>query len=193
MSEDAGGNLKDEFLVQLCQKGDRKAFGQLVVRYQDRIFSVIYRLVKDREAVRDLAQDSFIKAFKSIQGFQGRSSFYTWLYRIAVRTALNYLSLASVRTTKTYDNDEIERGFLGIKEGYDNLIEKGYILNEMAQAAAIAIDKLPEEYRKVVVLKEYEDLSYEEIAGTLDIPIGTVRSRLNRARKELRKNLKSLV
>lgn len=191
--DDGGENATDAVLVRLCQKGDKNAFGQLVMRYQDRVFSVLYRVVKDRDAVRDLAQDVFINAFKSIQGFQGKSSFYTWLYQIAMRTGLNYLSLARVRTTTVYENGDIEKRFMDTPGGSGNWLEEGYMLHETTQAAVAAIEELPDEYKKVFILKEYEDMSYEEIAEVLNIPIGTVRSRLNRARKELRKNLKPLV
>lgn len=191
--EDTGENLADDVLVRMCQKGDKNAFGQLLIRYQDRVFSVLYRLVRDRDAVRDLAQDVFVNAFKSIQSFQGKSSFYTWLYRIAMHTGLNYLNLARVRTTSTYENEDIEKRLMAISPNGGNWLEEGYLLNEAAQAAVAAIEELPDDYKKVVILKEYEDMSYEEIAEVLDIPIGTVRSRLNRARKELKKNLKHLV
>lgn len=191
--EDTGDNVADDVLVRKCQKGDKNAFGQLLVRYQDRVFSVLYRVVKDRDAVRDLAQDVFINAFKSIQSFQGKSSFYTWLYRIAMHTGLNYLNLARVRTTSTYENEDIEKKLMAISTNGGNWLEDGYMLNETAQAAVAAIEDLQDDYKKVVILKEYEDMSYEEIAEVLDIPIGTVRSRLNRARAELRKNLKHLV
>ena len=188
--EGAEGKSQDEILVRLCQNGDKRAFEQLVIRYQDKIFSVIYRFVKDRDTVNDLAQDVFIKAFNSLKGFEGRSSFYTWLYQIAVYTALNHLSLARVRTTRNLEVEEIERGLPDPNAGIGNLLENGYIHGELAQAALSAIEELPEEYKKVFILKEYEEMSYEEIAETLNIPIGTVRSRLNRARTELRRVLK---
>lgn len=193
MGEKSEERVKDEILVRLCQKGDKKAFEQLVLRYQDRIFSVIYRMLKDRDTVKDIAQDVFIKAFKSINGFKGKSSFYTWLYQIAVHSAINYLSLSRVRTTRSLKDDEIDKGFPGINErSTGNWLEEAYITNETAKTAVAAIDELPVEYKQVVILKEYEDMSYEEIAATLSIPIGTVRSRLNRARKELRKTLRHL-
>ncbi|MBI5186626.1 MAG: sigma-70 family RNA polymerase sigma factor [Nitrospinae bacterium] len=193
MDEGGGENVADDVLVRLCQKGDKNAFEHLVMRYQDKIFSVLYRVVKDRDVVRDLAQDVFINAFKSIQGFQGKSSFYTWLYQIAMHTGFNYLSLARVRTTTVYENGDLEKKLMDTPGGSGNWLEEGYMLHETAQAAVAAIEELPDEYKKVVILKEYEDMSYEEIAEVLNIPIGTVRSRLNRARKELRRNLKPLV
>ncbi len=193
MNESKEGKVKDEYLVRLCQSGDKEAFEELVLRYQDRIFSVIYRFVKDGETVRDLAQDVFIKAYKALSGFKGNSSFYTWLYQIAVRTSLNHLSLASVRTTRAFHDNEMEQVVDDVGGKYENWQEDRFIANEISQAAISAIDGLADDFKQVVILKEYEDLSYEEIAATLDIPIGTVRSRLNRARKELQKSLRPLV
>jgi len=184
--------VRDEILVQLCQKGDNKAFEELVIRYQNKVFSIIYRMVRNKDTVRDLAQDVFIKAFKAIGSFKGKSSFYTWLYRIAVHSALNHLNLARVRTTVTAENETLERKYGNSAVGRNNSIEEGYLLKEASQAIALAVNNLREDYRRVTVLKEYEYLSYEEIAQVLDIPIGTVRSRLNRARKELKECLKSL-
>ncbi len=179
----------DDYLVRKSQEGDARSFEMLVIKYQQRIFNVIFRIVRNRDVVEDLAQDSFINAFRSIKGFRGGSSFYTWLYRIASNVSLNYLA----KNKRAVFVDETVLDTADVAErtaSADVSPERRTSSNETASAISKAIESLPEEIKKAVILREYEGLSYEEIAELMDCPVGTVRSRIFRGRGILKSALK---
>lgn len=179
----------DAYLVKRSQEGDNRSFELLVVRYQKRIFNVIFRIVKDPVAVEDLAQEAFLNAYKAIKGFKGGSSFYTWLYRIAANVSINYLSKNKKATF--IDEENLERASVADRAPGRELSPEKHTLNrESANAISNAIETLPEDIKKAVMLREYEGLSYEEIAEIMDCPIGTVRSRIFRGRNILQGLLK---
>ena len=184
----------DQALVERVQKGDKQAFDVLVLKYQNKIIQLIYRYVHDPDEARDVAQDAFIKAYKAIDRFRGDSAFYTWIYRIAINTAKNHLVASGRRPPKSdIDAQDAEQyeGASGLKEYAtpERLLQK----DEIQSAIAEAIDDLPDDLRTAITLRELEGLSYEEIAQTMDCPIGTVRSRIFRARDAIDKRLKPLL
>jgi len=182
----------DAYLVGRSQEGDARSFELLVVKYQKRIFNVIFRIVKDPVAVEDLAQEAFLNAFKAIKSFKGGSSFYTWLYRIAANVSINYLS--KNKKAKFVDDENLERASLSERApGQEISPERRTLNRESARAISKAIETLPDDIKKAVVLREYEGLSYEEIAEIMDCPIGTVRSRIFRGRNILKDLLRDYV
>ena len=184
----------DQALVEQVQRGDKQAFDVLVLKYQNKIIQLVNRYVHDSDEARDVAQEAFIKAYRAIGRFRGDSAFYTWLYRIAINTAKNYL-VASGRRPPRSDIDaqdaEQYEGATGLKEYAtpERLLQK----DEIQGAIAEAIDALPDDLRTAITLRELEGLSYEEIAQTMDCPIGTVRSRIFRARDAIDTRLKPLL
>ncbi|MDH3831656.1 MAG: RNA polymerase sigma factor RpoE [Gammaproteobacteria bacterium] len=184
----------DQTLVEQVQRGDKQAFDVLVLKYQNKIIQLVNRYVHDSDEARDVAQEAFIKAYRAIGRFRGDSAFYTWLYRIAINTAKNYL-VASGRRPPRSDIDaqdaEQYEGATGLKEYAtpERLLQK----DEIQGAIAEAIDALPDDLRTAITLRELEGLSYEEIAQTMDCPIGTVRSRIFRARDAIDTRLKPLL
>jgi RNA polymerase sigma-70 factor (ECF subfamily) len=184
----------DQALVEKVQKGDKQAFDVLVLKYQNKIIQLIYRYVHDPEEARDVAQEAFIKAYKAIDRFRGDSAFYTWLYRIAINTAKNHLVAGGRRPPKTdIDAQDAEQyeGATGLKEYATP--ERLLLKDEIQESIASAIDELPDDLRTAITLRELEGLSYEEIAQTMECPIGTVRSRIFRARDAIDKSLKPLL
>jgi RNA polymerase sigma-70 factor (ECF subfamily) len=184
----------DQALVERVQKGDKQAFDVLVLKYQNKIIQLIYRYVHDPEEAQDVAQEAFIKAYKALGRFRGDSAFYTWLYRIAINTAKNYLVASSRRPPKSdIDAQDAEQyeGAVGLKEYATP--ERMLLRDEIQTSIARAIDELPDELRTAITLRELEGLSYEEIAQTMDCPIGTVRSRIFRARDAIDTRLKPLL
>lgn len=182
----------DTYLVKRSQDGDRKSFELLIIKYQRRIFNVIYKVVRDRDAVEDLAQETFLNAFKSIKRFKGGSSFYTWIYRIAVNVSINYIS----KRKKAVFVDEGIMETEVVSDIMANAVdspERNVQGREFADATSRAIEKIPPDIRTAIILREYEDLSYEEIAEVTDSPIGTVRSRIFRGRAMLKEMLKEYV
>lgn len=179
----------DDILVEASKRGEMHAFEMLVLRYQRQIFGLIYQMTHDAEVVEDIGQDVFVAAFKAIKSFQSKSSFFTWLYRIAINHCKNYLA-SSNRVQKVehrYRKEQQTGGRLG-NEGHTPqslLLEKEFV--EHIEEAIIA---LPEEQRVVLTLCEFEGLSYQEISEILECPIGTVRSRLSRARTALQERLR---
>ncbi len=169
-------------LVRKVRNGDRAAFDLLVVKYQSRVASIISRYVYDSQEVMDLAQETFIKAYRAIDRFRGDSAFYTWLYRIAVNTAKNYLEARGRRPQGSADSAEAENFDDGRRlrdvASPESLLQK----DQLQKALSEAISGLPEELRSAFLLREYDGLSYEDIARILECPIGTVRSRIFRAR-----------
>ena len=184
----------DQALVEQVQAGDKQAFDVLVLKYQNKIIQLVNRYVHDADEARDVAQEAFIKAYRAIGRFRGDSAFYTWLYRIAINTAKNYL-VASGRRPPRSDIDaqdaEQYEGATGLKEYATP--ERLLLKDEIQAAIATAIDELPDDLRTAITLRELEGLSYEEIAQTMDCPIGTVRSRIFRARDAIDTRLKPLL
>ncbi|MBK8973779.1 MAG: RNA polymerase sigma factor RpoE [Hahellaceae bacterium] len=188
------GNLKaedeacdvDSVLVQRVQRGDRRAFDFLVAKYQARVLSLIARYVREPQDVRDVAQEAFVKAYRSIGLFRGDSAFYTWLYRIAVNAALNFLSShARQGIARSIDQMDEEPFALGDALTNSDSPETELEGQQLKQQLDLAIQALPEELRQALLLREYDGLSYEEIADVLQCPIGTVRSRIFRARDQV--------
>ena len=184
----------DEDLVQRVQQGDKSAFDLLVIKYQHRIVHLVNRYVKDPFEAQDVAQDSFIKAYRAIGDFRGESAFYTWLYRIAINTAKNYLLSRSRRSfdyeIDVQDAEQVENA----AQLKDMDTPENLLMNEqIVLVIKAAIEKLPEEMRIAITLREFEGMSYEEIAEAMDCPIGTVRSRIFRAREAIDEKLKPLL
>lgn len=181
----------DQALVEKVQQGDKRAFDLLVTKYQYKVMALIGRYVQDKHEVFDVAQESFIKAYRAIDSFRGESAFYTWLYRIAVNTAKNYLVSRS-RRPPSYDVE------LDDDEGssvYDALLDTDTpeaILNRDRLETAIqaSLNALPEELRGALTLREFDGLSYEDIAQIMECPVGTVRSRIFRAREAIEKHIR---
>ena len=189
-----GENELDLELVKRVQRGDKTAFDLLVLKYQHRIGAVIGRFVHDYAECQDIAQESFIRAYRAIGNFRGDSQFYTWLYRIAVNTAKNHL-VASKRRPPTSD---VEAGdaehFAGGQRMHDNDTPEHELLRqEIAREVSDTVAALPAELRQAITLREIEGFSYEEIAETMDCPIGTVRSRIFRAREAIDARLRPLM
>jgi RNA polymerase sigma-70 factor (ECF subfamily) len=176
----------DQQLVSRVQKGDSRAFDLLVLKYQHKIFGLIGRYVRDADEVQDVAQEAFIKAYKAIPNFRGDSAFYTWLYRIAINTAKNYLVSRARRPPGT----DVEIGDAEYYEGGGRLREietpeSALFGAELKEVVEGAISGLPEDLRTAITLREFDGLSYEDIADIMDCPVGTVRSRIFRAREAI--------
>lgn len=177
----------DAVYVGRVQSGDVAAFDFLVDKYRERLFSIVYNLTSNREDAADLTQEAFIKAFRSIKRFQGKSSFFTWLYRIAVNTALSHLKRNRFRRFFSLENINDEASSLEIVEALSvkTRTEKGAILNELQERLNEALQKLSPKHRTVVVLFEIEGLSHQEISEIMGCSVGTVRSRLHYAKQQL--------
>jgi len=183
----------DRQLVARVQKGDRRAFDLLVIKYQHRILALVGRFVPDFAEAQDVTQEAFIKAYRALPGFRGESQFYTWMYRIAVNTAKNYL-VSRGRKTPTRDIDLDDAEFFADEanmkdiETPDGLLQR----DQLQKVVFDAIEALPEELRMAVTLRELEGMSYEEIAEVMECPIGTVRSRIFRAREAIDRKMQPL-
>lgn len=189
-----GEQLTDKELVARVQKGDKRAFDLLVRKYQHKIINLISRYVHDQAEVLDVSQEAFLKAYRAIGNFRGDSAFYTWMYRIAVNTAKNYLVSQARRAPETgVDPEEAERysGESRLKEY--GTPENQVLTEEIERTVNKAIESLPDDLKSAITLRELEGLSYEEIAQVMDCPIGTVRSRIFRAREAIDKQLKPLL
>lgn len=185
----------DQLLVERAQGGDQGAFDQLVSKYQRKLGRLLSRYIRDSAEVEDVSQEAFIKAYRALPSFRGDSAFYTWLYRIGINTAKNYLVSQGRRapTSTEFDADEAE-GFEDASLLRDiNTPESLLMSKQIGQTVNSAMDALPEELRTAIVLREIEGLSYEEIAGIMDCPIGTVRSRIFRAREAVAGKLRPLL
>ena len=184
----------DQALVERVQRGDKSAFDILVLKYQSKIIQLVNRYVHDPDEAMDVAQEAFIKAYRAIGRFRGDSAFYTWIYRIAINTAKNYL-VASGRRPPAGDIDaqdaEQYDGATGLREYATP--ERMLLKDEIEKTVADAIDELPDDLKTAITLRELEGLSYEEIAQTMECPIGTVRSRIFRARDAIDTKLKPLL
>ena len=185
----------DQLLVERAQRGDKRAFELLVEKYQRKLARLLSRLVRDPGEVEDVTQEAFVKAYRALPSFRGDSAFYTWLYRIGINTAKNYLVAMRRRapTSTGVDAEEAE-GFESSEQLRDiNTPESLLLSKEIAATVNAAIESLPEELRSAIQLRELEGMSYEEIAKLMDCPIGTVRSRIFRAREAIAERLKPLL
>ncbi len=189
-----GEQKVDQALVERVQRGAKAAFDVLVLKYQHRIVKLISRYVRDQSEVLDVAQEAFIKAYRALPRFRGDSAFYTWMYRIAINTAKNYL-VAKGRRLPNIDVDAQEaeqfEGASGLKEY--STPENMLLRDEVEETIFLAIDQLQEDLRTAITLREIEGMSYEEIAQAMECPVGTVRSRIFRAREAIDEKLKPLV
>lgn len=184
----------DQALVARVQKGDKKAFDILVLKYQHRIIKLVARFIRNSDEVQDVTQEAFIKAYRALKNFRGDSAFYTWLYRIAINTAKNYLVAAGRRVTESAaDAQEAEQYESGDWLREYATPEHELLANEIKHVVFKAIEELPGDLKEAITLREMEGLSYEEIAEVMDCPIGTVRSRIFRAREAIDKQLKPLL
>jgi len=193
-SEGKRGGNSDKALVQRVKQGDRSAFDLLVVKYQHKILNLIMRYVKDPSEAMDVAQEAFIKAYRAVPGFRGDSAFYTWLYRIAINTAKNHL-VAVRRRPMNLDFDLLDsesfEPFAALRDG--DSPEHLALTDEIGEVINKAIKDLPDELRTAILLREIEGMSYEEIAETMECPVGTVRSRIFRAREAIDKKIRPLM
>jgi len=190
-----GDSMTDTELVARVQQGDKSAFDLLVLRYQHRIIKLVGRYVREPADAQDVAQDAFIKAYRALPNFRGESAFYTWLYRIAINTAKNYL-VAAARRPSDIDLGSNEDGEQFEIEDLKSTLEtpeRLLLTDEIRETVIEAIDKLPEDLRTAILLREVDGMSYEEIATVMACPIGTVRSRIFRAREAIDLKLKPLL
>ena len=195
MKEQSRNNAElDKVLVLRVQQGDKSAYDLLVIKYQHRIIQLVNRYVKDPSEAQDVAQEAFIKAYRALGNFRGDSAFYTWLYRIAINTAKNYLVSRSRRYSDyqidIQDAEQVENApQLKAMETPEYLL----LNDEIVTVIKAAIEKLPEEMKIAIMLREFEGMSYEEIAQTMECPVGTVRSRIFRAREAIDEKLSPLL
>lgn len=184
----------DQLLVERVQKGDKHAFDLLIQKYQHRIISLVSRYVSDSSEAQDVAQEAFIKAYRAIGRFRGDSAFYTWLYRIAINTAKNWI-VAKNRRPPASDIDAVEAEQYGMSDRLKETStpENELLREEIERTVYDTIAELPEDLRTAIMLREMDGMSYEEIATTMECPIGTVRSRIFRAREAIDEKLKPLI
>jgi RNA polymerase sigma-70 factor (ECF subfamily) len=184
----------DKELVKRVQKGDKGAFDLLVLKYEQKIVNLVMRYVRDPELALDISQEAFIKAYRALPRFRGESAFYTWLYRIAVNTAKNYLAAQRRRPMDIeLDMQDPDQYGLHAKLKETDTPEGLTISQELQEVLERAIEALPDDLRTAIILRELDGMSYEEIAQTMDCPVGTVRSRIFRARDAIGKKIGNLV
>lgn len=181
----------DQDIVERVQRGDKEAYNILVLRYQHKVCDIAYKYVNNYVDANDVAQESFIRAYRALANFRGESSFYTWLYRIVCNTAKSYLEQNQKHRYSVdvddpdFDSQQDVRGLLTTNESPDALLES----DELQEIIRQAMDELPEDLKRAIVLREVEEMSYESISSILDIPIGTVRSRIFRARQHIEEKM----
>jgi len=186
----------DAELVQRVQAGDKQAFNLLVSKYQRRVIRLLSRLIRDPAEIEDVTQEAFIKAYRALPNFRGDSAFYTWLYRIAVNTAKNYLAAQGrrPRTVSEFQGGDDGESFEAMDVVEDNNTpESAMLTRQVAETVNRAIEALPGDLRTAITLREIEGLTYEEIAQAMSCPIGTVRSRIFRAREAISEQLKPVL
>jgi len=184
----------DQQLVERVQKGDKRAFDLLVIKYQHKVMAVISRFIRDHAEVQDVAQEAFIKAYRALPNFRGDSAFYTWIYRIAINTAKNHI-VARNRRPPASDVDMDDAEFFAGNDAMHemNTPERNLLRDELQDTIELAFRDLPDDLRTAVTLREIDGLSYEEIAEVMECPVGTVRSRIFRAREAIDKRIKPLL
>lgn len=185
----------DQLLVERVQRGDRRAFDLLVLKYQRKLIRLLGRFVYDQTELEDIAQESFIKAYRALPNFRGESAFYTWLYRIAINTAKNHLASSGRRLqVRSSSGDEEEEGLDEIANAPDfNTPEEQLQSKQIGTTVDAAMEALPADLRQAIVLRELEGMSYEDIAIAMNCPVGTVRSRIFRAREAIATKLRPLL
>ena len=190
-----GDREVDQQLVERAQRGDKHAFELLVVKYQRKLGRLLSRFIRDPAEVEDVAQEAFIKAYRALPSFRGDSAFYTWLYRIGINTAKNYLVAMGRRapTTTEFDSEEAENFEDGDQLRDLNTPEAELMTRQIAATVNQTMAELPEELRTAITLREIEGMSYEDIANVMNCPIGTVRSRIFRARETIAERLRPLL
>ncbi len=189
-----GDSYTDKELVKRVQQGDKKSFDLLVLKYQNRIIKLVSRYVREPSDAMDIAQEAFLKAYRALPNFRGDSAFYTWLYRIAINTAKNHIVSVSRRPPEAHlENADGEA--IALEELQPDIDNPEHLLlaDEIKETILTAMNKLPEDLRVAITLREVEGLTYEEIAEAMDCPIGTVRSRIFRAREAVDIKLKPLL
>jgi RNA polymerase sigma-70 factor (ECF subfamily) len=185
---------QDQQLVERVQRGDKRAFDLLVLKYQHRIMALVVRFVRDPHEAQDVTQEAFIKAYRALANFRGDSAFYTWLYRIAINTAKNYLAARNRRPPEmdvSAEDAEFYEGEHGLKD--IDSPERLLLRDEIEATVQAVLRQLPEDIRTALTLREFEGLSYEDIAIAMQCPVGTVRSRIFRAREAIDKALQPLL
>ena len=188
------GEVTDAQLVRRVQKGDKGAFDALVLKYQHKIVNLVLRYVRDPDQAMDIAQEAFLKAYRPLPRFRGDSAFYTWLYRIAVNTAKNHLAAQRRRPMDVeLDLQDSEQYDLHAKLKETDTPEGLTLSNELNETVQRAIGALPEDLRTAIILREIDGMSYEEIAQAMECPVGTVRSRIFRARDAIGKKIGNLI
>lgn len=184
----------DQLLVERVQRGDKKAFGLLVVRYERKLLRLVMRYVRDNAEAEDVVQESFIKAYRALASFRGECAFYTWLYRIGVNTAKNYLVARRHRPISASMLPMDEDGVVAMDEGRnDDTPERLLMTRQIGETVNRVMDELPVELKTAISLREIEGLTYEQIAEVMECPVGTVRSRIFRAREAIAKQLRPLL
>ena len=194
MGDNQSQNKIDLEIVKRVQRGDKSAFDLLVIKYQHKLAKLVLPYVHDRDDVLDVVQESFIKAYKALPRFRGDSAFYTWLYRIAINTSKNYLTAQSRRPPRS-DVDAVDAEFYdGGSAMHDKTTPEANLATEQIKKAINrVISELPEELKIAITLREFEAMSYDEIADIMDCPVGTVRSRIFRAREAIDNEIKALL
>jgi RNA polymerase sigma-70 factor (ECF subfamily) len=187
----------DQQLVERVQRGDKQAFDLLVIKYQRKLARLLSQFIRDAAEVEDVAQETFIKAYRALPSFRGDSAFYTWLYRIGINTAKNFLVTqgrrAPTMTSAGFDSEDAENFEEGSQLREMNTPESELMSKQIAETVNQTLQELPEELRKAITLREIEGISYEEIATIMNCPIGTVRSRIFRAREIIAEKLRPLL
>ncbi|GDX59278.1 MAG: RNA polymerase sigma factor RpoE [Nitrosomonadaceae bacterium] len=187
----------DQQLVERVQRGDKQAFDLLVIKYQRKLARLLSQFIRDAAEVEDVAQETFIKAYRALPSFRGESAFYTWLYRIGINTAKNFLisqgRRAPTMTSAGFDIEDAENFEEGSQLREMNTPESELMSKQIAETVNQTLQELPEELRKAITLREIEGISYEEIATIMNCPIGTVRSRIFRAREIIAEKLRPLL
>lgn len=181
--------LTEQELIQLCKDGDRQAFNQLIAQYQKQVFNIAYGMLSDYEDASDASQEVFVKVYRSIASFRGQSSFSTWIYRICANVCNDSLRKRQRRgITVSIENDDDDNTISEIPSDTPTP-EENVMMNERQRAVREAINSLSDEYREIIVYSDINQLSYDEISQILKCPVGTIKSRLNRARNALKKIL----